>query len=123
MRVTQDRPWPRRLLQRVRLLDGAALPTETAFRLGPAGGAGILGLEAGTIAPGLLADLVAIDLGHPSLDPPTDLLENVVHAMSSQAIVDVWVRGRRVVEAGRLTTTDLEELLARVRALTKGWQL
>lgn len=111
------------LLQRVRLLDGAALAAETAFRLGTVGGAGILGLEAGTIAPGRLADLVAVELGHPSLHPPTDLLKSVVHAMSPQAITDVWVHGQRVVEAGRLTTTDLEDLLARVRTLTKGWRL
>jgi 5-methylthioadenosine/S-adenosylhomocysteine deaminase len=111
------------LLQRVRLLDGAALAAETAFAMGTAGGAEIIGLDAGTIAAGRLADLVAIDLGHPSLHPPTDLLKNVVYAMSPQAITDVWVHGRRVVEAGRLTLIDPAELLARVRALTKGWRL
>lgn len=109
------------LLQRVRLLDGAALAAGTAFALGTAGGAELLGLPAGLIAPGRLADLVAVDLGHPSLHPPTDLLGNVVYAMSPRAITDVWVHGRRVVEAGRLTTVDLGELLARVRELTAGW--
>ena len=111
------------LLQRVRLLDGRALPAETAFAMGTAGGAQIVGLNAGTIAAGLLADLVALDLDHASLHPPTTLLKSIVHAMSPQAISDVWVHGRRVVEAGRLLTTDLAELLARVRALTKGWRV
>src|SRR5437870_9413292 len=40
------------LLQRVRLLDGTALPAERAFAMGTRGGAQILGLEAGAIAPG-----------------------------------------------------------------------
>lgn len=55
-------------------------------------------------------------------DPPIDLRKNVVYAMSAQAVTDVWVHGRRVVENGRLVTIDVAELLARVRELTKGWR-
>jgi len=111
------------LLQRVRLLDGTALDAATAFALGTRSGAALLGLEAGVLAAGQLADLVAVDLGHPSLHPPSDLVKTIVYAMSPQAVTDVWVHGRRVVEAGRLTTIDVDALLARVRALTAGWSL
>ena len=111
------------LLQRVRLLDGTALTAETAFSLGTRSAAEILGLPAGRIAPGRVADLVAIDLAHPSLHPPSDLLKSVVYAMSDQAVTDVWVHGRRVVESGRLTKVSLEDLLERVRRLTRGWRL
>jgi 5-methylthioadenosine/S-adenosylhomocysteine deaminase len=109
------------LLQRVRLLDGTALSAATAFDLGTRSAAELLRLEAGVIAPGRLADLVAIDLGHLSLQPRHDLLRSVVYAMSHQAVTDVWVHGRRVVECGRLTTLAEEDLTARVAALTKGW--
>jgi 5-methylthioadenosine/S-adenosylhomocysteine deaminase len=111
------------LLQRVRLLDGAALAAETAFALGTRSGAELLGLEAGTIAPGRLADLVAIDLGHLSLQPRHDLLKSIVYAMSPAAVTDVWVHGRRVVEDRRLTTISEEELVAGVAALTKEWKV
>jgi 5-methylthioadenosine/S-adenosylhomocysteine deaminase len=111
------------LLQRVRLLHGAALDAATAFRLGTREGAEVLGLGTGLIAPGRLADVVAVDLHHPSLHPRIDLLKSVVYAMSPQAVADVWVHGHRVVEAGRLLTADLEELLGRVRALTQAWRL
>lgn len=111
------------LLQRVRLLDGRALGAETAFAMGTRGGAKILGLDVGLIAPGRLADLVAVDLDHPSLHPRTDLLKSLVYAMSHQAVTDVWVHGRRVVEDRRLTTVDLGELLARVREVTAGWRI
>ncbi|PYN96757.1 MAG: S-adenosylhomocysteine deaminase [Candidatus Rokuibacteriota bacterium] len=111
------------LLQRVRRLDGSALGARTAFALGTRSGAGILGLEAGVIARGQLADLVAVDLGDPSLHPRTDLLKSIVYAMSPQAITDVWVHGRRVLEDGQLTTVDTSELLAGVRTLTAGWRL
>lgn len=50
-------------------------------------------------------------------------LKNVVYAMSPQAVTDVWVHGRRVVEHGRLVTVDVAELLARVRELTKEWRV
>jgi len=111
------------LLQRVRHLDGAVLGANAAFDLGTRSGAAILGLDTGAIARGQLADLVAVDLGDPSLHPRTDLLASVVYAMSPRAITDVWVHGRRVVEDGRLTTVDTDELLAGVRALTNGWRL
>jgi len=111
------------LLQRVRLLDGGVLPAAAVFGLGTEGGAAILGLDAGRIEAGRLADLVAVDVGHPSLHPPTNLLANVVFAMSPQAVSDVWVHGERVVEAGRLTRVSEGELLARVSALTRDWRL
>jgi len=111
------------LLQRVRLLDGTALPATTAFDLGTRSAAAMLGLEAGAIVTGQLADLVAVDLAHLSLQPRSDLLRSVVYAMSPEAISDVWVHGRRVVENRRLTTVSEADLVARVNALTRGWSL
>ena len=111
------------LLQRVRLLDGTALPAERAFAMGTRDGAEMLGLHAGLVAPGRLADLVAVDLEHPSLHPPIDLLRNVVYALSPQAVTDVWAHGRHVVEDRRLVSADLGELLARVRELTREWRV
>jgi 5-methylthioadenosine/S-adenosylhomocysteine deaminase len=109
------------LLQRVRLLDGTALDGPTAFALGTASAAQILGLDAGIIDAGALADLVAVDVEHLSLQPPSDLLRSVVYAMSPQAVTDVWAGGRRVVERGRLVSVDAAELAARVRELARGW--
>jgi 5-methylthioadenosine/S-adenosylhomocysteine deaminase len=109
------------LLQKVRHLDGTRLPAEQVFTMGTIDGARLLGLPVGDIAPGMDADLVAVDLGHPSLHPPTNLLKNVVYAMSSQAVTDVWVRGREVVKSQRLTTLDQDALMERVRALTRDW--
>jgi 5-methylthioadenosine/S-adenosylhomocysteine deaminase len=109
------------LLQKVRHLDGTRLPAEDALAMGTREGAGLLGIPAGAIEPGRVADLVAVDLGHPSLHPPVDLVKSVVYAMSPQAITDVWVNGRRVVDNGRLATLDQSALLERVRKLTRDW--
>jgi 5-methylthioadenosine/S-adenosylhomocysteine deaminase len=109
------------LLQKVRHLDGTRLPAEEAFAMGTRGGAALLGIDAGDLAPGRVADLVAVDLAHPSLHPRTNLLKNVVYAMSPQAITDVWVHGRQVVKGQKLATLDQEALMERVRKLTGGW--
>ena len=111
------------LLQRVRLLDGGALPAASVFGLGTESGAAILGLPAGRIEAGRLADFVAVDLGHASLHPATNLLANVVFAMSPQAVTDVWVHGQRVVDGARLARVSEAELLARVEALTRDWRV
>jgi 5-methylthioadenosine/S-adenosylhomocysteine deaminase len=111
------------LLQRVRLLDGAAVDAATVFDLGTRSGAEILGLDAGVLAPGRLADLVAVSLDDASLHPPTGLLRSVVYAMSPRAVRDVWVHGRRVVDGGRLATVDEGQLLAQVRELTRQWSI
>jgi 5-methylthioadenosine/S-adenosylhomocysteine deaminase len=111
------------LLQKVRHLDGTRLPAEDAFAMGTAGGGRLLGLAAGAIAPGMLADLVAVDLAHPSLHPATNLAKSVVYAMSHQAVTDVWVHGRHVVRSQRLVTLDQDALMERVRRLTHDWAL
>ena len=110
------------LLQKVRHLDGTRLPAEQVFAMGTVDGGRLLGLEVGRIAPGLRADLVGVDLDHPSLHPPTSLLKNVVFAMSHQAVTDVWVEGRRVVSHQRLTRLDQADLMERVRRLTREWK-
>ena len=109
------------LLQKVRHLDGTRLPAEHAFRMGTLDGGRLLDLEVGDIRPGMLADLVAVDLTHPSLHPPGNLLKSVVYAMSPQAVTDVWVHGRPIVQDGRLTTLDQDDLMVRVAALTRSW--
>ena len=109
------------LLQKVRHLDGTRVPAERAFQMGTLDGGRLLDLPVGDVTQGMLADFVAVDLGHPSLHPPTNVLKNVVYAMSPQAITDVWVHGRQVVKEQRLTLLDQDALMEKVRALTRGW--
>jgi 5-methylthioadenosine/S-adenosylhomocysteine deaminase len=110
------------LLQKVRHLDGTRLSAEQAFAMGTVDGGALLGLPTGLVSPGMLADLVAVDLEHPSLHPRVELVKTVVYAMSHQAVTDVWVHGRPVVRNRRLTTLDQAALLARVRELTRDWR-
>lgn len=78
-------------------------PDGLAARLvevGTVGGARALGVEAGHIAPGRLADLVAVDLDRIELEGARTL-PGLVFSGHPSWVTDVWVGGRRVVEDGR----------------------
>ena len=80
------------------------------------GGAQALGRTAGTIAPGQLADLVAIDSNHPSLCAlgQDQLLDGLVFAAKDHVVTDLWSAGRHCVQAGRHIARD--QILARYRS-------
>ncbi len=110
------------LLQKVARTDGQAIAAEDVFAMGTVGGARLLDLPVGDLAPGLRCDLVAVDLDDPSLWPERPLAKNVVYALSSRAITQVVVDGRLVVDDRRLTQVPLADIRARVHELTADWK-
>ncbi|HUP49760.1 MAG TPA: amidohydrolase family protein, partial [Thermoanaerobaculia bacterium] len=75
-------------------------------------GARALGLPAGRIAEGALADFVAIDLGHRTLAgwDDTCLAALITLSAPTEIVTDVWINGVRQVQDGRHA---LEEEAAR----------
>lgn len=67
------------------------------------GSARALGLAAGRIAAGAPADLVALDMGHPSLAGRRGdaLIDGWIFAGQRDLVAAVWRRGRQVVREGR----------------------
>lgn len=82
-----------------------------------AGGAQAAGRACGAIAPGMWADLVALDAGHPSLAGAAGdaLLDGWIFACSQQVVTDLWSAGRHVVQGGRHVARD--PVAARYRAV------
>ncbi|MDP2312171.1 MAG: formimidoylglutamate deiminase [Pseudomonadota bacterium] len=76
--------------------DGSA---NALLHAGTRGGALALGVDAGTLAPGTLADLVAVDIADVALRGAR-LLPALVFSGHPGLVTDVWVGGRRIV-AGR----------------------
>ena len=79
------------------------------------GGMAALGWEAGRLAPGRLADLVAVDLGSPRLAGATagQLVDQVVFAATAADVTDLVVGGRQVVAGRRhLLVGDVGRALA-----------
>jgi len=107
-------------LHKVKDLDPTALPAGQILQMATRGGAEILGLQEkiGSLAPGKTADLVLLDLQQPHLQPfySQDLL---VYAANGADVSTVIINGRLVVENRRILTSDVQEIMDRVRELAR----
>jgi formimidoylglutamate deiminase len=106
MRLVEYHERLRRLRRVVLAVPGGEDRLEVApllLELATEAGARSLRLEAGRIAPGALADLVAVDLDHPALVGASPETLAAVLALSAPADVvsDVWVDGVRRLESRR----------------------
>ncbi len=84
--------------RRVLVGDELASPGSLLLEYGTHSGAVALGLETGVIAPGMLADFIAVDMHHPSLAGwnVNDFLDMLFFGASADAIVGAWVQGEKV---------------------------
>ena len=97
--------------------DPAVAQAAEMLKMATLDGARALGLaeEIGSIERGKSADLIAVDLGHPALQPVHDVREQLVHNQAGNHVSHVWVKGRCLYEQGRFNTLDIERVLARAR--------
>lgn len=100
--------------------DAAALPAAEVLAMATLNGARALGLdhEIGSLEIGKAADLTAVDLGRIETQPVFDPISQIIYAADRTMVSDVWVEGRQLLAARRLTTLDLEEI--KCAALTWG---
>ena len=98
--------------------DAAVAPAVEMLKMATLDGARALGLEEeiGSVEPGKSADLIAVDLRHPALQPVHDVREQLVHTQAGQHVSHVWVKGRCLYDQGRFHTLDIERVMARAQA-------
>lgn len=96
-----------------------ALDAHRALRMATLNGARALGLNAeiGSLEPGKSADLVAFDISGLHQLPIYDPVSQLIYASSRDCVKHLWVGGKQLLEDGRLTRMDEEELKVRAR----GW--
>jgi 5-methylthioadenosine/S-adenosylhomocysteine deaminase len=96
-----------------------------AFAMATINGAKALGLagEIGTLEAGKRADFVVFDFRRPHLVPNVNPLGNLVHTAQGRDVSMVFVDGRCIVEDGRPTLVDGDEILREARkTLEKLWR-
>ena len=95
--------------------DATALPANAILAMATINAARALGLEAeiGSLSPGKSADMVAVDLTAPELAPCFDPTSHLVYAAGREHVSHVWVGGELLVERGRLTRIDRNEIALR----------
>lgn len=100
------------LMARVRELDAAAMTAREALELATLGGTKVLGRDdIGALAPGMSADLIAINLDRLEF---AGALHDPVAAMIFCQVNTVdysFINGRKIVDQGRVTTIDVEKLI------------
>lgn len=110
------------LLQRLRMLDGAALDAADAFRAATCDGADAVGLDrGGRLEVGCLADVVLLDVSGPAFQPGHDRLSDIVHVAAAGDVHSVVVAGELLLRDGRLVRSDLHDICA--DATTAGRQV
>lgn len=110
------------LLHKGATLDPRVLPAEAVLDMATRLGAEALGLDAGEIAPGRLADLTLVDMRRLHLQPatPDTVTTNLVHAARGSDVHTTIVGGEIVVDAGRLTRLEERGILAAMRRAGAG---
>jgi 5-methylthioadenosine/S-adenosylhomocysteine deaminase len=100
--------------------DASAVGAPQALEMATLNGARALGLDQriGSLEPGKLADLIAIDLGGLEYQPAHDPHTQIVYAATREAVTDVFVGGRALLRNRELLTLDLDEL----KHLVGSWQ-
>lgn len=118
------------LVRKLFARDGRVLPAEQVLRMATIEGAHLLGLaeEIGSLEVGKKADLILVDTRQPHFYPYHNLPAHLVYSAGGADVDLVMVDGQVLLEDGRFTTFDLDEVLDRAQrefeAYLKraGWQ-
>ncbi|WP_116953181.1 amidohydrolase family protein [Jiangella endophytica] len=100
------------LVQRMHRLDPEASRSDEALALATREGARLLGVDAGVLAPGKLADLTVVGLGAAHLTPHHDVQASLVYAARGSDVLMTVVGGEVVFEDGRCTRVDEDAICA-----------
>ena len=94
------------LLQRVHTQNPTESNGEEAIELATRVGAEYMGIDAGVISPGKLADLVIVDQSAPHHAPLHRTVASVVYSTSPSDVTHTIVGGEVILEDGRRTMVD-----------------
>ncbi|MGK9049913.1 TRZ/ATZ family hydrolase [Stutzerimonas chloritidismutans] len=94
-----------------------ALDAHRALRMATLNGARALGIDehTGSLEVGKFADLVALDLSGLEQQPVYDPVSQLIYSTSRDTVRHVWVGGKQLLESGRLTRMDEQQVIANAR--------
>lgn len=105
--LAKHRYWKADIFSANRTLDSGTLNPAAA-----------LGINAGRIEKGALADLILLDPG-PNMTPIHDPIANVVYAANPANVTDVIINGKLIMENRKLKTVDEASTLKKAEELAK----
>lgn len=111
------------MLHKLRCMDPTAAPAAAVFDMATRGGAAALHMPGlGRIEPGCPADMVALDLTAPNLQPLYNPVSHLVYAATGHETRMTMIAGEVVYQDGHHSRFDMDILLSEVRKARK-WAL
>ncbi len=101
-------------LQKVNTLDPQVLPTKDTFNMATKNGAKALGINAGSIEEGKLADIILVDTLVPHMTPVRNPLSNIIYSSLGTDVDTVICNGKILLENKELTTINEQEIIQQV---------
>ncbi|HQR50124.1 MAG TPA: TRZ/ATZ family hydrolase [Methylophilaceae bacterium] len=100
--------------------DASTLKAGQALEMATLNGARALGLDdhIGSIEPGKLADLAAVDFSSPEMQPCFDPLSHLIYVAGREQVSHTWVAGELRYQRGVHDSVDIAEL----QEITTRWQ-
>ncbi|MCD6483315.1 MAG: amidohydrolase family protein [Candidatus Aenigmarchaeota archaeon] len=107
------------LLHKIATLDPSTVDAKTVFKMATENAAKFLGIRAGKIKEGYLADLVLINLNKPHLKPLTNPISHLVYSANGSDVDTVIVNGKVVMENREVLTINEEKILSKIDKIAK----
>ncbi len=107
------------LVQKHRAADPTALTAHETLHLATAAPAEAFRLGTGRLEEGASADLVLVDLSHPSTQPVYDPVSALVYAANGRAVHTTICAGRVLMHAGALEVGDEAEIVEAARSAAR----
>lgn len=95
--------------------DASAVKADDVLRMAFEGGSDALGVNAGRIKEGALADIILLDASAPNLTPFHPNAGYLLYAAQPQNLVDVMVDGKWLVRGRELLTMDLDAVVEKAK--------
>lgn len=104
------------LLAKGMIQNAAVLPAYQALKMATINAAKALGIDAitGSLVVGKSADIVAVEIDNPEMQPLYHPVSQLIYAGSRDKVSDVWIAGQQVLSHKKLTTLDQSQLLQAV---------
>ncbi len=99
------------LLHKVHNLDPTVADAKTVFRMATLNGAKALGIKAGAIKEGHLADLAIIDFNKPHLRPVNNVISHLVYSANGNDVETTIVDGKILMLDREVLTLEEEKIL------------
>lgn len=105
------------LLGKAVAADAAAVPDHYALEMATINGARALGIDSitGSLEVGKQADIISVDLSDLAQQPVYTPISQLVYTSISHRVRHSWIKGRRMLDNGELTTLDSRELIEKAQ--------